>query len=160
MNVILPSNRLAEWYEMLQISKQHTGIMLDEHVESYVILTLDGYLQDQLITDYTLAIEFIEAINLKKTQSRSMLRDIGDRCLILSGLFERRSERLNVSSDYFCEIGQQAYLNLASFHKLHIDPELFWKMAKYFVSISKLLQSIRVLNQCDAIVLKTDSTEY
>ena len=155
MNVILPPNRLAEWYEMLQISKQHTGIVLDDHVESYVILTLDAYLQDQLITDHALAIEFIEAINLKKTQSRSVLRHIGDRCLILSGLFERRSERLNVSDDYFCEIGQQAYLNLASFNKLHIDPQLFWKMANQFLAIRTLLQAIRALNQYDAIGLKT-----
>jgi hypothetical protein len=160
MNVILPSNRLTEWYEMLQVSKQHTGIILDDHVESYVILTLDRYLQDQLITDLALAVEFMQAINLKKTQNRNMLRHIGDRCLILAGLFKLRSERLNVSDDYFCEIGQQAYLNLASFHKLHIDPELFWKMAKHFVAISTLLQSIRVLNQSDAIVPKKDSTEY
>lgn len=160
MNILLPSNRLTEWYEMLQISKQHTGIILDDHVESYVILTLDGYLQDQLITDLALGVEFMQAVNLKKTQSRSLLRHIGDRCLILAGLFQLRSKRLNVSEDYFCEIGQQAYLNLANFHKLHIDPELFWKMAKHFVAISKLLQSFRVLNQCDAIVLKKDSTEY
>ena len=137
---------ISQWYALLKDTLEQTGKKLDDSVESYVILTLDHYAKDASWTNATIAIEFLETVSALP-QSHEKLRSVGDRCLILSGLFPERAKKVNVSTRYYIDIGQQAYLFLSDNTHLKYDPKLFAKLGHHFGELAHLLQHMRLLTR-------------
>lgn len=143
MKIIIPSNTTAEWYDLVKETQQQTGLYFDDHIESYLILTLDRFVKDENLFDVPLALEFLNSVNFRTSYSNQKLRRVGDRCLILAGLFPEHAGKVNVSEKYFIEIGQQAYLTLADRSSIKIDPKLFYQLGFRFIDITEVLGAMR-----------------
>jgi len=91
-----------------------------------------------------MALEFLQA--QKETGRITMqLRDVGDQCLLFSGLFPQIAERRLVKVSYFVDIGRAAYDQLASLVDHHSD-RLYGRLAEAFIAIMDVLQAMRGLS--------------
>jgi len=92
-----------------------------------------------------MALEFLQTQNNFGTHKSLSLRDVGDQCLLYSGLFPGRARRRRVRVSYYVNIGKSAYLSLAEFSRKS-DNNLFSTLAKEFVPLMDVLQSMREVN--------------
>jgi len=141
------NSRIYEWYQLVSEARTHLGCALDDNVESYLILTLDHYTSDIQLPDQILAIDFLEGFYYKGREAIDRLRRTGDRCLILAGFFPDRAQRFNLKSEYFIELGQQAYHTLAGRSILQYDPLLFDALCREFVTLTQVLLTMRQARQ-------------
>jgi hypothetical protein len=75
----------------------------------------------------------------------NQLRDVGDQCLLLSGLFPKRAEKQLVKVSYYVNLGRSAYHHLSDgVHQASAD--LYRQLAETFVMLMDLLQTIREFN--------------
>lgn len=146
MKIIIQPTTTAEWYTLLKESQSHVGLFFDDHVEHYLILTLDTFVTEKIDNEIPLAIEFLNSISVGNMHTNQKLRKIADRCLILAGLFPKHAENIDVSSTYFIDMGQQAYLTLADRAHVKTDPQLFYKLGFQFIDITSVLNTMRVLS--------------
>lgn len=145
-----PGN-MAHWQALVVEAQELGGIQLDEELESYLVFTLMRYLRRPEMAHRILALDFLEAFQSSQQQRSQALRDVGDQCLLMSGLFPRQAERRRVRVSYYVDLGRSAYQNLAdSFTK---TAQLFAHLAEEFIAAMDTLQAIRVLGQQDTGLL-------
>jgi hypothetical protein len=137
-----PGN-VAQWQALVHDAAQHSGIQLDEELESYLVFTLMRYLRRPDMAQRIMALDFLDAMQQDEPGRSGSLRDVGDQCLLYSGLFPRRAERRRVRAGYYVELGRSAYQNLAD--SLQNMAHLFARLAEDFVTAMDALQSIRVM---------------
>jgi hypothetical protein len=75
---------------------------------------------------------------LKPTQRQQLLQEVGDKCLIYTGLFPKIAEKRLVQLSYFVKLGQSSYATISKSHN-----DLYQGLAKQFVSLMDVLQSLR-----------------
>jgi len=139
-----PGN-ISHWQALVAEAEILAGVQLDEELESYLVFTLMRYLRRPEMAQRILALDFLEAFQHKHPQRSEALRDVGDQCLLYSGLFPRRAERRRVRVSYYVRLGRSAYQNLAD--SLNKTADLFAHLAAEFVAAMDTLQAIRVLGQ-------------
>jgi hypothetical protein len=91
-----------------------------------------------------MALEFLQA-QQETGQVTMQLRDVGDQCLLFSGLFPQLAERRLVKVSYFVAIGRAAYDQLAALVDRNSD-RLYGRLAEAFVAIMDVLQAMRGLS--------------
>ncbi|GLQ92029.1 hypothetical protein [Dyella acidisoli] len=101
------------WQSLVQEAYERTGRRLDESSESYLVFVLLRYQADNLLLTRTQGMDWLLAMDLVGTARADALRDVGDRCLLVAGLFPGLAERRRVSVDYFIAVGRSAYLGVA-----------------------------------------------
>lgn len=142
-----PSSQ-AQWYSLVYDARQLAGLELDESMESYLVLTLEHFTTEIKLSQTVLALEFLSNFNVRTSQAAIRLRDLGDQCLILSGLFPERALRKHVSLDYFINLGKGAYHSISHQEKSHpFDPELFYLLSVNFVGLMDILHHMRLLRE-------------
>ena len=139
-----PGN-ISQWQALVAEAAALSGVKLDEELESYLVFTLMRYLRRPEMTQRILALDFLEAFQQSHPQRSEALRDVGDQCLLFSGLFPRRAERRRVRVSYYVKLGRSAYQNLAD--SLNKTADLFARLAEEFIVAMDTLQAIRVLGQ-------------
>ncbi len=138
---------IAEWQALVAEAEIKTGYEFDDSLESYLVLTLDHFTTENDLASSLIAVDFLESIDISSKRDAVVLRDVGDQCLLLSGLFPERAIKKNVSLNYFIGIGQQAYLALTDIRlKREFDPELFSKLSNNFVGLMDLLNAMRTID--------------
>ncbi len=145
MAIFHPENTsIAEWQSIIAEAKLRTHYTFDDNIESYLILTLDQYTKKEKLLTSVIALNFLKSINIEKPHDGDQLRNVGDQCLILSGLFPECAIKKNVSLNYFIGIGQRAYLALTNIRlKENFDPVLYKKLSYNFVGLMDLLHAMR-----------------
>lgn len=133
------------WQALVAEAAALSGVQLDEELESYLVFTLMRYLRRPDMAQRILALDFLEAFQHTLPQRSEALRDVGDQCLLFSGLFPRRAERRRVRVSYYVSLGRSAYQNLAD--SLSKTADLFARLAEDFIAAMDTLQAIRVLGQ-------------
>ena len=88
-----------------------------------------------------MALEFLEA-QINDARQHDRLRDVGDQCLLFSGLFPQVAERRMVRVSYFVRLGRTAYDQLASLVDRGSN-NLYAHLADAFVGIMDVLQAMR-----------------
>lgn len=139
-----PGN-ISHWQALVAEAETLAGVQLDEELESYLVFTLMRFLRRPEMTQRILALDFLEAFQQSHPQRSETLRDVGDQCLLYSGLFPRRAERRRVRVSYYVRLGRSAYQNLAD--SLSKTADLFAHLAAEFIAAMDTLQAIRVLGQ-------------
>lgn len=91
-----------------------------------------------------MALEFLDA-QTEGSQQPDLLRDVGDKCLLFSGLFPQLAERRLVRVSYFVRLGRSAYTQLATLVDRETDP-LYARLAGAFVPVMDVLQTMRGLS--------------
>ena len=144
----LQPTTIAGWQSLVAEAEVKTGYTFEENIENYLVLTLDHYTQQHALTHGTLAIDFLASLQNTTTKSGDQLRQVGDECLLLSGLFPERALKKNVSLHYFIGMGKQAYLALSDARLQHrFDPALYQQLSGDFVGLMDLLNAIRLKNE-------------
>lgn len=139
-----PGN-ISQWQALVAEAEALSGVQLGEELESYLVFTLMRYLRRPEMAQRILALDFLEAFQRSHQQRNEALRDVGDQCLLFSGLFPRRAERRRVRVSYYVKLGRSAYQTLAD--SLSKTTDLFALLAEEFIAAMDTLQAIRVLGQ-------------
>lgn len=130
---------LEQWYTLIQEAQSTSTISLQESLESYLVFLLMRFSNKPELSQSVLGMEFLEAHH--SPQYDQLLRDVGDKCLLFSGLFPEQAKRRRVKVSYFIELGQTAYRQLA--HHGPTADALFDSLAQNFVPLRDVLQATR-----------------
>lgn len=142
--IILQPTTKAGWYTLVEEAHTKSGYHFDDHIKNYLMLTLSAFMKNPTLSESSVALKFLEGTQVSKSQSATLLRDVGDECLLLSGLFPERALKRNVSLDYYVGCGQQAYHLLAcNDHHPTLDPSLFRDLSQHFIGMMDVLHLMR-----------------
>ncbi len=139
MGKLLHSNTsTALWYEIIYEAENSCEITLKQELEWYLIGLLIRFTANPQIVKQIMAIDFLQGLKLAKHQREVVLQDVGDKCLIFSGLFPANSEKRLVKPSYFVNLGQSAYLNISK-----NTNDIYALLSDEFVALMDILQTIR-----------------
>lgn len=142
--LILEPSATADWQRLVHEAAQAATRELDETLESYLVMLLTRRLRDVEALHRLMALDYLEGLS-SSGQLRSMrLRDVGDNCLLLAGMFPKRAERRLVRIGYFVELGRSAYQELAEILS-QSTAQLFSDLSAAFVALMEVLQAMREL---------------
>jgi hypothetical protein len=132
----------ALWQSLVLESEKTTGIRLDEELEAYLVFVLMRHARDAALLARVMALELLHACQRLGRQRLDELRDVGDRCLLLSGWYPVQAERRRVARDYFERLGRSAYLAAAE-QATAAYGALFGRLAAGFASLAQVLAGTR-----------------
>ena len=132
--ILLPTDT-AQWYNLIYEAQQQRSIHLCEDLESYLVFLLMRFTEKPELASSVLAMDFFASNDATGQQRQQLLQELGDKCLLLSGLFPGRAQRKRVRVSYFVDIGQSAYAELGQ--------QNFDAIAASFVSMMDVLQALR-----------------
>lgn len=104
---------VAVWQDLVREGERRAGVDLPELAEAYLVFLLMRHLRDGSLAARTMALDWLQALELAGRLRAEALRDVGDRCLLIAGWYPRLAERRRVSRGYFEAIGRSAYADAA-----------------------------------------------
>jgi hypothetical protein len=132
------------WQALVQEAYERTGQRLDESSESYLVFVLLRYQADSQLLSHAQGVDWLQALELVGRARADALRDVGDRCLLVAGLFPGVAERRRVSVDYFVTIGRSAYQGVADVTR-QAYAELYEQLARSYRELVRTLDAMRAL---------------
>jgi len=139
--LLLEPTATAQWKKLLQDAEHHCHCQLNEDIESYLVFTLMRFTQNPDIASKALAPDYLNSANLPCHAKQQQLRDVGDQCLLLSGLFPQQAERRLVKVGYYVDLGRTAYHHLAELLR-RAFAQLYQQLSTHFVQMMDVLQNI------------------
>jgi hypothetical protein len=144
--LILHASSTAQWQALVKDAAGASEIKLTENLESYLVFLLMRFMGSPEIVQTILANEMLAGLSQLGTQRLQTLRDIGDKCLLFSGLFPGRARRRRVRISYFVKMGQNAYSTLSA-QKHKETAHLFDALSRQFVDLMDVLQTMREIEE-------------
>jgi len=141
-NLLLEPTATAQWKQLLEHAKQQCHCQLNEEVESYLIFTLMRFTRQPALASTALGPDLINCNQLAGQARENKLRDVGDQCLLLSGLFPQRAEKRLVQVGYYVDLGKTAYQHLSDILRKAFA-ELYQLLSQNFVAMMDVLLSLR-----------------
>lgn len=139
----LRQGRQAElWQALIQEGAARSCVRLDEYEESYLGFVLIRHQRDEQLGARTVATDWLQAFDEIGQVRADALRDVGDRCLLIAGLFPWLAERRRVSPDYFVALGRGAYAGVADCTRSGYA-DLFAQLARAFRRLVEVLGHLR-----------------
>lgn len=137
MKLILNSTPLALWQEIVHDAEISCAITLKEELEAYLVFLLTRYTNKPEIVKKIMATQFLRQIQ-QQMGKEYLLKEVGDECLLFSGLFPKVAESRHVKISYFVGMGQTAYAAISK-----TTNDLYDLLAKHFVALMDILLSVR-----------------
>jgi hypothetical protein len=142
MREILTENQTALWVDLVHEAEHDASAPLGEELESYLVFLLIAHMRDTQLHRNAVGIDYLMARSQCGRRHRDELRDVGDRCLLLAGLYPEQAQRRTVGLDYFMSMGSQAYHELA--HALRATVAgLYEHLARAFARVVRVLMEVR-----------------
>lgn len=139
MKLLMNSSSLALWHDIIQDAENSCALNFKEEIEAYIVFLMMRYMARPDIVKQIMATEFLNSLNHWRPQQRENgLQDVGDKCLIFSGLFPQLAAKRLVNISYFVKLGQSAYSSISK-----AETDLYSSLAKEFVPIMDVIQSLR-----------------
>lgn len=129
------------WYELVREGEERVHLRLPDEVESYLVFVLHRHQGDAWLGGRTMALECLHGLELTGHERTDALRDVGDRCLLIAGLFPRLARRRNVQPGYYAALGRAAYGEVAVRARTGYG-ELFAQLARRFDAMQRVLGGI------------------
>ncbi|KAF5278563.1 hypothetical protein FQR65_LT15639 [Abscondita terminalis] len=131
MGVLLLQPTITDqWQSLIKDAKSSSNLRLNNELEDYLVFLLGYYNHRPDIANSILAKEFLTSM----TESCSRQRE----CL-------REAEKRHVKIKYFIELGQSAYIQVASLSKAS-SASLYNALSYDFISLMEILHAIRGLS--------------
>jgi hypothetical protein len=111
--LILEPTVVAQWQVLVQEAQQACELSIDEALESYLVFLLMRFATQPHCTARIMATDFLGTQSMRGAGRIDGLREVGDHCLLFSGLFPHLAERRLVRVGYFVQIGRSSYRQLA-----------------------------------------------
>ena len=140
--LILNPTDLAQWQALVDEAQSQLKIALDETLESYLVFLLMRFATQPEMTASVLGLEYLQSYHQTGQLRDETLRNVGDKCLLFSGLFPGQAKRRQVKISYFVDIGQSAYGVLSNRHTQSMA-ELYSQLRQHFVALMEILQTMR-----------------
>lgn len=130
------------WQALVRDGSARGGCRLDEVSESYLVFVLLRHQRDAHLLARTQALEWLHAQGQTGRLRADALRDVGDRCLLIAGLYPALAERRRVTLDYFVDLGRGAYREVAEASR-NAYGELFAQLAARYRELVQALRALR-----------------
>ena len=140
--LVLQPTATAQWHDLVNEAQQAAHCQLNEPLESYLVFLLERFSQRPDMLSRILAKDYLKACS-HGSQQHEQLRDIGDHCLLFSGLFPQLAERRLVRISYFVSLGRSAYGQIADSGQR--ISELYADLSRGFIQLMDILHAIRSL---------------
>lgn len=138
MKILLSSTPMALWHDIIHDAEANCAITLDQELEAYLVCLMIRYTNKPEAIKAIIATEFLNGVNSIHKKRETALQEVGDKCLIFTGLFPKIVDKRLVKISYFVNLGQTAYSAIS-----HKDSDLYGSLATHFVPLMDVLQSIR-----------------
>jgi hypothetical protein len=144
--LIMEPTPAAQWQRLVQEAARSQKLDLDETLESYLVLLMIRFMENPETGHRVMALDYLRGMRALPRAQAVALRDVGDHCLLFSGLFSQRARRRRVSVGYFVDLGRSAYQQVAERQTGSSLGELFDSLAHGFVGLSDVLRAMRELD--------------
>lgn len=138
MGILYNSSSLALWHDIVLEAEKVCDIALEEELESYLVFLMIRYTGAPEVAKKIIATDFLEGVQLQNNMRALALQNVGDKCLIVSGLFPRVAVKRLVKISYFVHLGQSSYATISKNHD-----DIYSLLSKQFVTLMDILQSIK-----------------
>lgn len=136
--LIIHPTAMAEWHTLLFEAQERCRVHLDEAMESYLVFLLMHFTQAPHVINSVLGLEFLQSL---RPGAQQQLKEVGDKCLLFSGLFPGKAAQRRVKLSYFIRLGQTAY---ALFSQQEPAQEaLYGQLCQEFPRLIDVLLSLR-----------------
>ncbi len=154
--LLLHPTSTAQWHALVAEAQSKTTRHLDEELESYLIFLLMRFTSKPEMATSIMALQYLQGIFEIGRLRQERLRDVGDQCLLYSGLFPQRAQRRRVEISYFVDIGRSAYRELSNC-SIKSASEMYAHLSDGFVALMDVLQSMRDLGTQQARLSPLDA---
>lgn len=141
-NLSLSPTSTASWQSLVLEAQSASHIDLTEDLQSYLVFMLMRFLNDTQLHEKPIAVDFLETLHQQGKLQQNNLREVGDKCLIISGFFPGLAERRFVQVNYFVNLGKGAYASLSHLSE-KTTAMLYQDLSHGFVPLMDVLQTIR-----------------
>jgi hypothetical protein len=138
--LILHPTDMSQWHALINEAQASTQLILPENTESYLVFLLMRFSHTPELAESVLALDFLDAMQERGSHQIEHLREIGDKSLLLSGLFPGIAEKRHVTLTYFTDMGQAAYLTVSELEAA--EAELFHELSAQFLTLQNILNSM------------------
>jgi len=138
MTILHQSSSIALWHDIVSEAEKVCDIRLKEELESYLVFLMIRYTSTPDVVKQIIAMDFLESVQLSSNMREFALQNVGDKCLLFSGLFPRIAVKRLVKISYFVHLGQSSYATLSKNHD-----DIYSLLSKQFVTLMDILQSIK-----------------
>ena len=138
------------WQGLVLDACRRSGQSLDETCEAYLVFALLRHQRDPQLLAYTQALEWLNAQAQVGSARIDALQDVGDRCLLIAGLYPEQAQQRLVSLDYFIGLGAHAYAELAHAARAALGA-LYARLATAFARLVRVLVELRRLGGSDPL---------
>ncbi|OGV34541.1 MAG: hypothetical protein A3E88_01930 [Legionellales bacterium RIFCSPHIGHO2_12_FULL_35_11] len=141
-NLILHPTDISQWYALVNEAQAASQLALNENTESYLVFLLQRFSQNPQLTESVVAIDFLESMHLDGKKQVEKLKTVGDKSLLLSGLFPGIIDKRNLSIEYYTDMGKLAYLSASELQK-NAAADLYLELSQHFLNLQCVLQAMR-----------------
>ena len=134
--------QMALWTDLVHEAEHGAATRLDEDLESYLVFLLMGHTRDVQLHRGAVALDYLLARAQSGTRHKQELREVGDRCLLLAGLYPEQAQRRLVNISYFLDLGSCAYEELSNALSASIA-QLYGQLARAFAHLVRVLMEMR-----------------
>lgn len=145
-DLILYPTEMSLWHAVLSEAESNANVVLSEDAESYLVFLMMRYGHSTDWVDSIVALDFLEAMHANERQHSELLRDVGDKSLMFSGLFPEIVKQRNVKLDYYTSMGRAAYLSLSELRFLE-EAALYQHLCDEFLILQSVLRGVRQMEQ-------------
>jgi hypothetical protein len=141
-SLILHPTDISQWYALVNEAQASTQLALNENTESYLVFLLQRFSQTPQLIESIIALDFLESMSIVGSRQIEQLKLVGDKSLLLCGLFPGIATRRNVTLEYYTDMGQAAYLSISELQKKPTS-DLYLELSKHFLNMQTILQAMR-----------------
>jgi hypothetical protein len=130
------------WQALVHEAGERAGFALDESRESYLVFVLLRHQGDGQLLVRMQGLDWLHAQAQSGATREESLREVGDRCLLIAGLFPALAERRRVNVRYYMDIGRSAYLDIADSGR-SAYAAMFRQLATGYEELVRTLRAVR-----------------
>ena len=142
--LVLEPTPQSQWQALVQEAQASCDRRLDETLESYLVFLLMRFCNQPHCTSRVIAEDYLNAQACSGGLCIERLRDVGDHCLLFSGMFPQLAERRLVRVGYFVNLGRSSYQQLSDMLD-HSWAVVYGHLSHAFVVLMDILHAMREL---------------
>lgn len=139
--LILHPTDISQWHALVNEAQASTALILPENIESYLVFLLMRFSQTPELAESVLAMDFLNSMQTSGAHQVALLREVGDKSLLLGGLFPGIAERRHVQVKYFSDMGQAAYLTVSE-REVDEVAALYHALSEQFIELMQVLKAL------------------
>jgi len=143
-SLVLEPTTQSQWQTLLQEAQASCDQRLDESLESYLVFLLMRFCNRPQCISRIIAEDYLNSQACSGELRIERLRDVGDHCLLFSGMFPHLAERRLVRVSYFVNLGRSSYRQLSGIMD-HSWSVVYEHLSHAFVILMDILHAMREL---------------